>query len=116
MDIPNALHAFSALSQETRLTVFRLLIKAGPEGIAAGDISDVMGVRQNTLSTNLSILLNAGLVKNKREGRFIRYSVNEEGLKSLLAFLLEDCCGGAPEKCQILINDISKACMKGSCK
>lgn len=116
MDMSNTLHAFSALSQETRLTVFRLLIKAGSIGMTAGEISEKLDVRQNTLSTNLSILLNADLIKNEREGRFIRYSLNSDGLKNLLAFLLEDCCGGQPEQCQILINDISKACMKGSCK
>ena len=116
MDILNVLQAFSALSQETRLTVFRLLIKAGPKGMTAGDISKKLEVRQNTLSTNLSILLNADLIKNEREGRFIIYSVNNDGLKNLLAFLLEDCCGGQPEQCQTLINDISSACMKESCK
>lgn len=108
MDKTNALSAFSALSQPTRLDAFRLLIEAGEGGLAAGDIADRLNVRQNTLSANLSVLLNAGLVSNQREGRTIRYFADTKGLQGLLGFLLNDCCGGRPELCNPLIDSITK--------
>ncbi|MEQ8895549.1 MAG: metalloregulator ArsR/SmtB family transcription factor [Roseovarius sp.] len=110
MDKTHALAAFSALSQPTRLDVFRLLIKAGPDGMAAGDIAEALGVRQNTMSANLSVLHHAGLVRNTREGRSIRYYADLDGTSGLLAFLMEDCCGGNPELCQPLISQIACAC------
>ena len=110
MDTNAALSAFAALSQPTRLDTLRLLIKAGPDGMTAGRIGEVLEVRQNTLSANLTVLRNAGLVRNVREGRLIRYYVNFEGVSGLLRFLLEDCCGGEPALCQPLIDDIACAC------
>ncbi|WP_424933805.1 ArsR/SmtB family transcription factor [Amaricoccus macauensis] len=107
MDMNQALTAFSALSQDTRLRVFRLLVRAGPKGMPAGEISEALAVRQNTLSANLSILLGAGLVRNTREGRSIRYFADFDGLTSLLRFLMEDCCGGSPELCQTLLDEIA---------
>ncbi|GIT91589.1 transcriptional regulator [Jannaschia pagri] len=109
MDKISALRAFSALGQETRLDVLRLLIQAGPEGMAAGDLVTTLGVRQNTLSANLGVLLNAGLVRNQREGRSIRYFVDLEGVRGLLGFLLRDCCGGRPDVCQPLLDDLARA-------
>ena len=76
MEINNAVVAFAALSQPTRIDIFRLLIKSGPEGMAAGAIAAVLDVKKNTLSANLSVLLHAGLVKNQRQGRSIRYFVD----------------------------------------
>lgn len=110
MDMKQSLAAFAALSQKLRLEVFRLLIKAGEEGMAAGEIGRVLDVRQNTLSANLSVLLNAGLVSNRREGRSIRYFADLDGVRGLLAFLMEDCCGGRPEICAPLIDEIACAC------
>ncbi|WP_299842745.1 helix-turn-helix transcriptional regulator [uncultured Jannaschia sp.] len=110
MDTSTALSAFAALSQPTRLDTLRLLIKAGPDGMTAGRIGEVLEVRQNTLSANLTVLRNAGLVRNVREGRLIRYYVDFEGVSGLLRFLLEDCCGGEPALCQPLIDDIACAC------
>ncbi|SHK14695.1 transcriptional regulator, ArsR family [Shimia gijangensis] len=107
MDKINALTAFSALSQEIRLDVFRLLIEAGDVGAQAGEIATQLNVRQNTLSANLSVLLNAGLVTNQREGRAIRYFANTNGLRGLLGFLLKDCCGGHPELCEPLIETLT---------
>lgn len=107
MDIIDALSAFSALSQKTRLEVFRLLINAGPEGMSAGDIGEALSVRQNTMSTNLSVLLQAGLVRNEREGRSIRYFADLEGTKDLLTYLMADCCGGHPELCAQVIEAIT---------
>jgi len=107
MDEIQALDAFNALSQSTRLDVFRLLIKAGETGMSAGEIGDTLGVRQNTMSANLSILTRSGLIRNEREGRNIRYFADMEGMRGLLAFLLEDCCGGRPELCQPVINELA---------
>lgn len=110
MDKYNALIAFAALSQATRLDVFRILIQAGGSGMAAGDISDTLGVRQNTMSANLAILARSGLIRSAREGRSIRYFADMEGMRGLLAFLMEDCCGGRPELCQPVIKQLACAC------
>lgn len=110
MEINKAVSAFAALSQPTRIEVFRLLIKSGPDGLAAGVIAAQLDVKQNTLSANLSVLLNAGLVRNERQGRSIRYYADMDGLRTLLAFLLQDCCGGQSEICQPLIQELADAC------
>lgn len=110
MDKIRSLAALSALGQETRLDVFRLLVRAGPDGLLAGEIGESLGVRQNTLSSNLAILLQAGLVRNRREGRAIRYFADMAGMQGLLAFLMQDCCGGRPELCQPAIGTIACAC------
>ncbi len=110
MDKEQALDAFAALSQSTRLDVFRLLIKAGDKGMSAGGISDTLGVRQNTMSANLAILARSGLIRNRREGRSIRYYADMGGMRGLLAFLMEDCCGGRPELCQPVIDELACAC------
>ena len=107
MDKPSALAAFQALSQDTRLDVFRLLMRAGPEGMAAGEIAQRCEVRQNTMSAHLSILSQAGLIWAARDGRSVRYRAEIEGVRGLLASLMEDCCGGNPEQCQPLIDEIS---------
>ena len=109
MEEYNVLAAFSALSQQTRLDVFRLLVKAGAEGILSGEIGDKLNVRQNTMSANLTVLLNAGLVVKERQGRTVRYFANFEAVRGLLAFLMEDCCGGNPELCQSVIDEIACA-------
>lgn len=110
MDKTKALAALSALSQPTRLDVFRLLVRAGTEGMTAGDIATRLDVRQNTMSTNLSVLTQAGLLRNTREGRSIRYFADLDGMRGLLGFLMEDCCGGNPAHCQPLIQEIACPC------
>lgn len=110
MEKKEALNAFAALSQITRLDVFRLLVTAGETGMSAGDISETLDVRQNTMSANLSVLSRAGLIRNRREGRSIRYFADMEGMRGLLAFLMEDCCGGRPELCQPVINELACTC------
>jgi len=110
MDKINALTAFAALAQPTRLDVFRLLVRAGVGGMAAGEIAGVLGVKQNTMSANLSILHQAGMIRNQRQGRTIHYFADMNGIRELLGFLMEDCCGGQPSKCQPLINEIACAC------
>ncbi|MBK6466004.1 MAG: helix-turn-helix transcriptional regulator [Rhodobacter sp.] len=109
MDKTQALDAFAALGQATRLDVFRLLIKTGDAGLSAGEIGDALGVRQNTMSANLAILARSGLIRNAREGRSIRYFADMDGMRGLLAFLMEDCCGGRPALCQPVINELACA-------
>lgn len=99
MEKEDALKALAALGQETRLDVFRLLVKAGKEGMAAGAISDALSVRPNTLSTHLSALSRSGLVKAERDGRSIQYRANLSAMAALTTYLLQDCCGGNPELC-----------------
>lgn len=109
MDEKQTLIAFAALSQETRLRVFRLLVQAGDEGLLSGEIGEALKVRQNTMSANLSVLVTASLIHNAREGRCIRYFARTEGIRGLLEYMLEDCCGGKPELCQPAINAIASA-------
>lgn len=99
MDKIQSIEALSALSQETRLDVFRLLTQSEPQGLCVNEIADAMGARQNTISTNLAILARAGLIRSRREGRSVRYFANVDGMRDLLSFLMEDCCDGGPETC-----------------
>jgi ArsR family transcriptional regulator len=110
MQPTNAVGALSALAHPGRLGVFRLLVKAGPEGLAAGDIARSTGSLANTLSTNLGILAAAGLVASKRDGRSIIYTAGYDQMRELLAFLMEDCCGGNPEICAPLAEVASRCC------
>ncbi|NHF74204.1 ArsR/SmtB family transcription factor [Paracoccus xiamenensis] len=99
MNQSQALAALSALGQETRLDTIRLLVSAGADGLAAGEIGAKLGIVQNTLSTHLSILTQSGLVKSQREGRVIRYFADMDGMCGLMGYLLEDCCAGQVECC-----------------
>ena len=110
MDKTKALDSFAALGQDTRLEAFRLLVKAGDKGMAAGEIADALGVKQNTMSANLSVLFQAGLVRNTREGRSIRYFADFDGLRGLLGFLMEDCCGGNPDVCRPVLETLTCSC------
>jgi ArsR family transcriptional regulator, arsenate/arsenite/antimonite-responsive transcriptional repressor len=110
MDKLNAIEALHALAQDTRLDVFRLLVKRGAEGMAAGDIAAALGVRQNTMSANLAVLARAGIVRSEREGRVIRYFADFDGMRGLLTFLMEDCCGSKPELCKPVLDEIICAC------
>lgn len=100
------IQALGALAHETRLDVFRLLIRQGADGMAAGDISARLGVKQNTMSANLAVLARAELVEATREGRMIVYRVRIERVRALLSFLMEDCCGGNPALCQPILDEI----------
>ena len=99
MDSDFAVKRLSALAQAGRLAVFRLLVKAGPDGIAAGEIAQSLSVPANTLSAQLTILANAGLLRSRRAGRSIIYSADYAGMNELLVYLMEDCCQGRPELC-----------------
>ena len=99
METSDALQALGALAQETRLEVFRLLVRTGPLGLPAGRIAERIGVQPATLSFHLKELERAGLLSARRESRQIYYAPDVEGMRDLLAFLTEDCCGGHPEIC-----------------
>lgn len=99
METSDALESFAALSQDTRLATFRLLIKYEPDGLAAGEIARQLDVPHNTLSSHLSVLARAELVNARRDGRSIIYRANLERLQQVIQFLAVDCCAGHPERC-----------------
>lgn len=92
MDIQEAIIAFDALSQETRLRVHRLLVESGSEGLPAGELSKTLGIPHNTLSFHLNHMSNAGLISSRRESRSIIYSANFEFVTELIRFMIENCC------------------------
>ncbi len=108
----DATSALGALAHQGRLSVFRMLVQAGGEGLAAGEIARRLGTPPNTLSANLNILSHAGLVASRRAGRSIIYTADYERMGALLGFLVEDCCGGSPEICAplALIAERAAAC------
>lgn len=110
MEMKQALDALGALSQETRLEVFRRLVRAGPEGMAAGDIAAAVDARLNTLSTHLKQLAAAGLVQSRREGRSIVYSVDFGTARELILYLLEDCCAGNAAVRDGVADSLAKRC------
>jgi len=99
MDTQQAVTVLAALAQETRLGIFRLLVEAGPEGIAAGAIAETLGVAPATLSFHLKELSNAGLAHARQEGRFVIYSTDFERMTTLMTFLTRNCCKGMPSDC-----------------
>lgn len=94
METKKAVDALAALAHASRLAIFRVLVKAGPEGIAAGAISEALELPPATLSFHLAGLTRAGLARSRQDGRFVIYSADFEGMGRLLAYLTEDCCGG----------------------
>lgn len=99
MEKSQAIRQLSALAQDGRLSVFRLLVKTGKKGLRAGEIARKLKVAPNTLSAQFGVLSNAGLLASRRDGRSIIYTVNFDAMGSLLVFLMEDCCEGRPEIC-----------------
>lgn len=110
MEAIAAVRKLSALAQDARLTVFRLLIQAGPEGMAAGEIARASQSAPNTTSAQLLVLANAGLIRSRREGRSIVYSADFEAVSDLLIFLTQDCCAGRQEICEPLAVIAVKCC------
>lgn len=115
MEADDAVAALSALAHPGRLAIFRLLVKAGKGGLPAGEIARQTGSRANTLSSNLAILAHAGLASSRREGRSIIYSADYDAMSGLLAFLMEDCCAGAPEICRPVAEIARQACRTPTC-
>jgi ArsR family transcriptional regulator, arsenate/arsenite/antimonite-responsive transcriptional repressor len=99
MEIKQAVKALTALAQESRLGVFRLLVPAGSAGLPAGEIAEKLGIPSATLTFHLKELSNSGLVESRREGRSIIYSLRCDAMRGLLTFLARDCCKGQPELC-----------------
>ncbi len=109
MNSDNAIEALSALAQQHRLAVFRMLVRAGPAGMPAGEIARQVGIPSNTMSTHLAILARAGIVESHRESRSVIYRVDTNGVQRLLEFLVADCCAGQPELCAPLTVMAQKA-------
>ncbi len=95
----DAVAKLAALAHETRLRVFRMLVQAGPEGLAAGNLATKLGLAAPTLSFHLAQLSHANLATARREGRSIIYAANYPAINGLLSYLTENCCGGRPEIC-----------------
>lgn len=111
MEADTAIRRLAALAQDSRLAVFRLLVRAGADGMAAGEIARSLGVTPNTLSAQLNVLSNAGLVSSRRAGRSIIYAADYDRMSELLVYLMEDCCQGRPEVCA----PMAEAAARGAC-
>jgi ArsR family transcriptional regulator, arsenate/arsenite/antimonite-responsive transcriptional repressor len=94
MEVRQAIEALSALAQETRLKIYRLLVEAGPEGVSAGRIGEELDLPPATLSFHLAHLSRAGLVGSRQDGRFVIYTADYQNMNALVGFLTENCCGG----------------------
>ncbi len=95
MEAPSVIRALSALAQEHRLAVFRLLVQAGPEGLAAGALAEAVGVPPSSMSFHLAQLAHAGLVTQRRVSRSIIYAADYPAMNALLAYLTDNCCAGS---------------------
>lgn len=95
----SAVEALKALANDTRLATYRLLVQAGPDGLAVGDISERLKLPAPTLTSHLNVLRHAGLVRDVREGRSIRCRADYARMNALLAFLTEKCCGSDADSC-----------------
>jgi DNA-binding transcriptional ArsR family regulator len=110
MESEEAVLALAALAQPTRLDVFRLLVRHEPKGLAAGAIGKNLAVPQNTMSSHLAVLSRAGLISAERFSRSIVYRAELSRFRAVMVFMLRDCCGGRPEICAPLIEDLSACC------
>jgi ArsR family transcriptional regulator len=106
MDSEAAILALGALAQGTRLEVFRLLVRHEPRGLPAGEIARQLGVPHNTMSAHLGQLARCGLIRSVRQGRSIIYRADLAAIRRLVAFLLENCCGGASTACVTPLADL----------
>ncbi|HQT65152.1 MAG: ArsR family transcriptional regulator [Acidocella sp. 20-57-95] len=110
MESLDAIAVLAALAQETRLEVFRSLVRAEPDGVAAGDLARALNVPANTMSTHLAVLTRAGLVSSRRDRRSIIYRADMSKLRALTLFLAADCCGGNADLCAPLVADLIPCC------
>ena len=99
METMNAVAALAALAQDNRLDVYRLLVQAGADGLAAGSIAEKLGLAPNTLTFHFDRLRQAGLVTVRRDGRSMIYAARYDTMNALIGYLTDNCCGGAPEQC-----------------
>ncbi|NPD68590.1 helix-turn-helix transcriptional regulator [Lichenicola cladoniae] len=110
MDSSLAILALGALAQTTRLETFRLLVRNEPVGLAAGEIARRLDIPQNTMSAHLATLARAGLLRSERQSRTIIYRAEMQGLREMMLFLAEDCCGSRPEMCAPLVAELIPCC------
>ncbi|MBS7544717.1 ArsR/SmtB family transcription factor [Ancylobacter oerskovii] len=110
MESEQAILAFAALAQSTRLDVFRLLIEHEPLGLPAGEVARRLAVPHNTMSTHLAVLTRAGLIGAERQSRTIIYRAKLDTVRAMAGFLVKDCCRGRPDVCEPLISDLSPCC------
>jgi len=110
MELKEAVTALAALAQETRLSIFRLLVEAGPEGVSAGRIGETLKVPAATLSFHLKELAHAGLLSSRQERQFIYYAVDFDRMAELMTFLTQNCCQGMPEKCLTVVETALERC------
>lgn len=103
MELKFAVKALAAIAHESRLEAYRTLVQAGPAGLPAGQLAEMMGIAPSSLSFHLKELVNADLLSSRQEGRFVFYSVQYDSMTNLLAYLTENCCGGNP--CTSVRND-----------
>jgi DNA-binding transcriptional ArsR family regulator len=116
MEIKEATASLAALAQETRLSIFRLLVEAGPEGLAAGHIAEALEVAPATLSFHLKELSHAGLLHARQEGRYVIYSADFEQMAALMTFLTRNCCRGMPQECLETVETALARCCTPSSK
>jgi len=110
MEAINAVQCLAALAQETRLSIFRLLVEAGPEGLPAGRLGEALAVPPATLSFHLKELTHARLASARQEGRFIYYSADFEQMAALMSYLTRNCCRGMPEECLSVVEKALGSC------
>lgn len=101
MKLEQAIGAFAALAQETRLQAFKMLVEAGPSGLPAGMISDRLGIAHNSLSFHLAHLTETGLIASRKEGRKIIYTASFDRIRELMRFMVENCCSGDQVSCRV---------------
>jgi DNA-binding transcriptional ArsR family regulator len=116
METTTAVTALAALAQETRLSIFRLLVEAGPEGMPAGRLAEILSVPGATLSFHLKELAHARLISPRQEGRFIYYSADFEQMAALMSYLTQNCCRGMPEECLTVVETALGRCCPSSPK
>jgi DNA-binding transcriptional ArsR family regulator len=110
MEIKAAVTALAALAQETRLSIFRLLVEAGPEGVAAGRIAETLEIPGATLSFHLKELARARLISSRQEKQFIYYATDFEAMAELMTFLTKNCCQGMPQVCLVDVQSALQRC------
>jgi len=114
MDTAHAVTCLAALAHPQRLGIFRLLVREGPNGLAASEIAEAVGASPTAASFHLKQLDRAGLIHSRREGRYVRYAIHVEGMRKLLTYLTEDCCQGHPELCGRGVKKVKSICRSGS--
>jgi ArsR family transcriptional regulator len=115
MKLKEAVAALGSLAQETRLATYRLLVEAGPEGMPAGQVAEVLGVAPAALSFHLKELSHAKLVSSRPEGRFIYYSADFERMAALMTYMTQNCCRGMPQEClTVMETALSECCSPAS--